>query len=231
MAAFNADIFTYTTSVNPTTFATEGSLSAVSGATALVCPQGRFLYENGRKLYPDANPGITTYMVGVFDPVSFLSGFIDPNSEKFTLMNTDKPVDQANSSNVFGTNPNGSTSDIAQPVFTRGNIIALGTVTVGSTALIGSTTTIANGDLNVLNGKLNLDISSPNPIVGTVTLGSGTATVSTSAVTAGSRIFLTYTTFSNPGILRVGTITAGTSFIINSNNLSDGSAVNWLIIN
>jgi hypothetical protein len=45
-------------------------------------------------------------------------------------MNTDKPVDMANSSNVFGTNPNGSTSDLAQPVYTRGDVIVGGDVIV-----------------------------------------------------------------------------------------------------
>lgn len=34
MAAFNADIFTYTTALNSTTYVVEGTLSAVSGATA-----------------------------------------------------------------------------------------------------------------------------------------------------------------------------------------------------
>ncbi len=128
MAAFNADIYTYTTSLNPTTYQTTGALGAVTGATASTCPQGRFLYENGKKLFPGAHPGVSTYMVGVFDPVSFLSGFIDPNSEIFTLMNTDKPVDQASSSNVFGTNPTTSTSDLAPPVYTRGDIITTGHV-------------------------------------------------------------------------------------------------------
>ena len=96
MNTFNDDMFTYTTSVDLNTYITTGTLTAVSGATTINCPKGRFLYENGKKLYPGANPGINTYMVGVFDPVSFLSGFIDPNSEAFTPMNTDKPVDMAN---------------------------------------------------------------------------------------------------------------------------------------
>lgn len=208
MTAFAADIFTYTTSMNPTTYVTTGTLSAVTGATTLTCPQGRFLYENGRKLYPGANPGVNTYMVGVFDPVSFLSGFIDPNSEAFTLMNTDKPVDMANSSNVFGTNPNGFASDLAQPVYTRGDVI--------------------------IGGKLIVDaVSGGNPIVGTAALGSGgTVIVNTTAVTTDSKIFLTYTSTTNgtPGILRADTIVTG-SFTITSLSSSDRNTVNWLIIN
>ena len=73
-------------------FVTIGTLTAVSGATAANCPKGRVLRENGRKLYPSANPGVTTYLVGVFDDKTFLNGFIDPNSAVFAPFNTDKPV-------------------------------------------------------------------------------------------------------------------------------------------
>jgi hypothetical protein len=92
---------------------------------------GRFLHETGRKLFPRANGGVNTLMVGVYDPVSGLSGFIDPNCESFTTMNTDKSanietiVAGANSQSVFGLNPNGNTSDLANPVFTRGDVTAL----------------------------------------------------------------------------------------------------------
>ena len=214
MTTFETDIFSYTTSLNNTTYVIEGTLAPITGATTATCPQGRFLYENGKKLYPGANPGVNTYMVGVFDPNSFLSGFIDPNSEAFTLMNTDKPVDMANSSNVFGTNPNGSTSDLAQPVYTRGDVI--------------------------IGGKLIVDAvtgSGNSAIVGTATLGSAsasTALVNTSAVTAASKIFLTYASLGGSGTqgaLRIGTITAGTSFQIISSGVNDISTVNWFIIN
>ncbi len=247
MAAFNNDIFTYTTALNSTTYVIEGTLSAVSGATAGNCPQGRFLYENGRKLFTGANPGITTYMVGVFDPVSFLSGYIDPNSEKFTLMNTDKPVDQANSSNVFGTNPTGGTSDLALPVFTRGDIIALGNMSVTGTALIGGATTISTGGLTITaggltitaggltitDGKLNLDAVGTNASVGVATLTAGAVTVATTAVTASSIILVSHkVVVGTQGILRTDTITAGTSFTIESSTgVLDTSTVNWLIIN
>jgi hypothetical protein len=73
-------------------YVTQGTLTAVTGGTAANCPKGRVLRENGRKLYPSANPGITTYLVGVFDDKTFLNGFIDPNSPVFVPFNTDKPV-------------------------------------------------------------------------------------------------------------------------------------------
>jgi hypothetical protein len=149
--AFQNDIFRYTTSVNPTTFVTTGtltSLATVGTATAANCPANRILRENGKKLYPGGlvvannttygapNPGVTTYMVGVYDPISFLSGFIDPNSKVFAPYNQDKPEYVAR-----GINPNGNTEvDQGPPVYT------LGTVTAGaglgySTPSTGSTVT------------------------------------------------------------------------------------------
>jgi len=149
--AFQNDIFQYTTSVNPQTFQTTGtltSLATVGTGTALLCPANRILRENGKKLYPSGlyvannttygapNPGVTTYMVGVYDPASFLSGFIDPNSKVFAPYNTDKPEYVPR-----GINPNGNTEvDQGPPVYT------LGTITSGSglgyaTPATGSTVT------------------------------------------------------------------------------------------
>ncbi len=142
-AIFKNDIFRYTTSVNPTTFATTGtltSLATVGTATDANCPANRILRENGKKLYPGGlvvannttygapNPGVTTYMVGVYDPISFLSGFIDPNSKVFAPYNQDKPEYVAR-----GINPNGNTEvDQGPPVYT------LGTVTAGTGILTTS---------------------------------------------------------------------------------------------
>ncbi len=131
VSAFHNDIYQYTTSVNPTTFATTGSLTSlatVGTATATNCPANRILRANGKKLYPPglvtANstaesvgpyPGVTTYMVGVFDPVTGLSGYIDPNSQAFAVYNTDKPEYIPR-----GINPNGSTVDQGPPVYSLG---------------------------------------------------------------------------------------------------------------
>lgn len=126
---FRDDMFTYKTSrVN---FTTIGTLTAVGGSQ---CPKGRFLYENGRKLYPGTHPGISTYMVGVYDSVSFLNGFIDPNSKLFAPMNTDKSyaaqIDD-NGRGVFGLNPDGGVEKDQGPgVFTLANSQFGGTVDI-----------------------------------------------------------------------------------------------------
>ena len=95
---FHNDFFTYstTTSFLNGNWEIIGTLTPVAGATKTNCPQGRVLRENGKKMYPDANPGIKTYMVGVYDDTTFLNGFINPNSPIFTPMNTDKPTYMAN---------------------------------------------------------------------------------------------------------------------------------------
>lgn len=70
-----------------------------------------------------------------------------------------------------------------------------------------------------------------NAKMGTSTLSGGTVTVSTTAVTANSRIFLTaQTSGAAPGALRVSAITAGTSFVITSTSGTDTSSVAWLIV-
>ena len=131
-SAFNTDFYTYTTSMNPPTYEIRGTLAAnVTGATAATCPANRILRENGKKLYPDANPQISTYMVGVYDANSGLSGYIDPNSPKFAVYNSDKPVYLSD-----GVNPNGGLTDQGQPVYTRG------TITAGSISSLGTFTAV-----------------------------------------------------------------------------------------
>ena len=116
-AAFNNDFYSYTVkTLNDET--TVGILSLLPGATAINCPSGRVLRETGRKLYPnEANPGITTPMVAVYDPVTFLNGYIDPNSPAFAVYSTD-------TSYFFnrGVNPATGLPDVGPPVYTLGPI-------------------------------------------------------------------------------------------------------------
>jgi hypothetical protein len=74
---------------------------------------------------------------------------------------------------------------------------------------------------------------------GTATLALGTVTVQTTAAKAGMIVVLTtQTPAGTPGAgLSVGTITPGTSFVINSNQLgllsiqtADSSTVGWVIV-
>lgn len=82
------------------------------------------------------------------------------------------------------------------------------------------------------NNKLNIPTGS-NAAAGTGTLSGGTATISTTAVTSSSLIFLTDTASSvtNVGTLTVSAKSAGTSFTVTSANVLDSSTFNWLIVN
>jgi hypothetical protein len=71
-----------------------------------------------------------------------------------------------------------------------------------------------------------------NAKMGVGTLSSGTATITTTAVTANSRIFLSDQgggVFANIGSLSVGTVVPGTSFVVNSSNITDSSNFAWVI--
>jgi hypothetical protein len=141
--------FSYST-VLTASLETVGTLTPVAGGNFTTCPGGRVLRENGRKLYPGANPGITTYMVGVYDSITLLSGFIDPNSRYFQIYNTDKPNFLPNGVAP----PNDNTVDLGPPVLTRGNVSAQGDLDIsGSARIYGST--YMQGDLEV-DGTLDV---------------------------------------------------------------------------
>lgn len=71
-----------------------------------------------------------------------------------------------------------------------------------------------------------------NASMGTATLSSGTVTVSTTKVTANSRIFLAANggTLTNIGSPYVSARSAGTSFTISSTNALDTAVVDWVIL-
>lgn len=126
-AAFNDDFYQYTTTRNAQTYVVSGVLSAVTDATAGNCPANRILRENAGRLYPDANPGISTLMVGVYDEITGLKGFIDPNAPIFAVYNTDKSYQTPN-----GVNPNGGLTDQGPPLYTRGSVTAGTAITAGT---------------------------------------------------------------------------------------------------
>jgi hypothetical protein len=125
---FANDFYTYTTSTDANGLTT-GTLTQVVGANATTCPQGRVLRDNGKRLYPSAHPGVTYGMVGVFDPQTFLNGFINPNSPIFAMFSTDKVyfTDNVGDSKNSGYDSNLSSTGLVNEgnaVFTNGNVIA-----------------------------------------------------------------------------------------------------------
>ena len=133
--------------------------------------------------------------------------------------------------------------------FTSNSSVA-GTLTLAYDASrLGSTTLTGNLIFNAAGNKiLSTSVASTTTAgansFGTVTLAGGTATVNTTAVTASSIIYLFRqgvgaTGAAALGILSVGTITAGASFVINAVQAanatalqaSDVSVIGWMIVN
>jgi hypothetical protein len=174
--SFEDDFFAYTTSVSAS-FQNVGTLTPVTGNAAL-CPQGRVLHETGRKLYPGANPGVTSYMVGVYDDQTGLRGFINPNCAVFLVLNSDKPNYLPQESETSGGTFGGLNQ--GQPVFTHGDVVAGGDMDIsGNGAIHGDS--VVHGDSYVYgNEQVNGDIVSGGIIVSQpvlVTTGNGTITI------------------------------------------------------
>jgi hypothetical protein len=114
-------------------------------------------------------------------------------------------------------------------------------VSAGVTALGNGTAGNTSGTLEAANyvaglGGLFETTHGSNATAGVSTLSSGTVTVSTTAIAAlaaagaaGDVVELTLQSCSTCGTLSVGTVTPGTSFVINSTNVLDASNVYWEI--
>jgi len=235
--AYNTVFFSYSTSLNGITYV--GTFGSVTGATAATCPAGRILHETGKKLFPGANPGVNDYMVSVYDPVSMLTGFINPNQPFFSLMNTDRANFLLDGPSGTGTGINASAR--ANALYTRGDVLAGGRLDLSGNAVIyGNISTLGNqyvgGNLSTIGslsvgGTVNFK---SGLVVGTGSMFAtpGSVTISTTAVTASSKIYLTFTGFAGTtGFLRVGTIVPGTSFQVISSQGGDQGSFSWLVIN
>lgn len=112
------------------------------------------------------------------------------------------------------------------------------TMIVGATLSVATATTTdkfnISGNVSLLTAGNKIKIATgTNASAGTGTLSGGTVTISTTAVTANSLIFLTDTASSltNVGTLSVTAKSAGTSFTVTSANALDTSTFNWFMIN
>lgn len=237
---FTGDFFSY--SVKKVNFNTVGTLSAVTADTSK-CPAGRVLRENGRKLAAGINPGVKTYMVGVYDNQSLLNGFIDPNSPVFAVYSDNRPnflVDNVDP----GDGANGGSqylTDRSAPVLTNGLVSAATTVSAGLTVTAGTGVTATTGNITATTGNLVATagglrlpvgkiVGSSNMASGSIQGGFRKLTVSGTGCTASSYMFLTYRDQNNSGVLSVEGLGAGT-FTLVSSNQNDSGNVNWLVIN
>jgi len=201
-AAFQNNIFLYTTGiVNNTTTGTltAWSVSAAAnppgnGSTAVTCPAGRVLRETGRKLYPGANPGVNTYMVGVYDAQTQLTGFIDPNASLYSLYNNDKPNFLADGVDAA----TGTGTDAGMSIFTLGNITAAGFVSTSS--VLATSGQIRSGTATAITPTGTVSL---NAALGQVFTYAVSNTVATETVNA--------TNFTNTGSIVYFVVTPNTS--------------------
>lgn len=129
----------------------------------------------------------------------------------------------------------------ADPAFT-GSPSVSGSVTAGTTltATLGAITA-TNGNLvlgtagnKILSTSVATTTTAGANSFGSVALASGTATVATTAVTANSLIFATVQALGTviaPKPIAITAITASTSFVITSSDVTDTSTVAWFIVN
>lgn len=153
-----------------------------------------------------------------------------------------------------GFNLNGFGNAVNIAVDGAPNQVTLGTNTpLAATSINGATLTLSGGaggfailgqtDIEIglqPNGKFRFENqgsvlafagAGAAASIGQATLVAGSATVSTSSVDANSEIFLSVQApGGTQGFLSIGTIIPNTSFVINSSDAADISAVNWWII-
>jgi hypothetical protein len=207
-AVFNNSFFQLQKSTNPTTYQDTYTLVAVTGATASNCPQGAYLRETGKKIYPGQYDGINQYYVGVFDDSSFLNGYINPNASIFLPMNTDKPL------NIVGDDkfPDGTgfSDNHGPPVYTHGDVLADGNViNLGyiSTSQYVHANQFVLAD-TYLQAKTYLSTGTYANI-GTY-LSTGTNITAETNISAGKQVF-SRTTINNPTITGSGNLTIDAS--------------------
>ena len=144
---FNTNIFQYSTYTD-SQLNTRGRLiihpSAVAGVN---CLPNTILRENGKKLHTGTHPDLVdpttnlpyTYLVGVYDIISGINGFINPNAPYFAVLNTDKSYqddltkEQVDASRntltaASGVYPYNNTSNqiLGPPVNTAGDVLSGG---------------------------------------------------------------------------------------------------------
>jgi hypothetical protein len=177
------------------------NVGTLTGSAATVV-KGTLLRENGKKLFPEANPGVSKYLVGVYLSESpFTSGFIDPNSGLFVEYNSDKPTYLGGSSEFVLTTP-------TIPEMTTNGTVVAGTGVVATTGTIKSTT------ITALSGATPTIDVSLGQVFTVAKAGGVNTTLSISNPQAGATVFLIITSDATaPGAGSLAEVTFGTNIL------------------
>jgi hypothetical protein len=229
--------------MDPVTLVESASLTAYGYGDFPPC---RILFENGKKIVPtsphfppiktvspvNGTRNLTSYMVGVFDPQSGLSGFIDPNSVNFAINSTDLPV-YMNAD--IGRGPSTDIKNSGNPVVTNGNILSLVDPT-GQEAPLPTYVGVAVRGVDYLNfsgpggGNGNGIFNAPYALAlnngfnsGSFGLATGqggdTATTNWAAMYASGDVYFTGNLYTKR---TAGTVTLGTGGTATASNVSIG---------
>ena len=234
MNSYTADLFNYTVTFDATTFTNIGRLSTI-GVPATSTLQGSILSETGKKLYPVANAGVSTFMVSVFDQTSKVTGYINPNSPTFAIFTGDKPPYMGQ-----GVDPGTSgLANLGNSIYTHGSVIADGfgtysgllstgqSLTVGTTASIG--TWLSTGTFARIGTTLSVGTSISS---GTVMIAPSTFTRNLSVSPAGTGATAGATTIGSATLIG-GALTINTTAVTASSKifLTNTSAANVVRLN
>lgn len=239
---FNTALFSYT-SARDANNVTQYTLAVNPDATVLNCKAGHILKENGRKLVPGANPGVTNYMVGVFDSSSLLNGFIDPNNNLFAVYNTNLPNFITRGVDTL-TGVDGTTNDMGPPVYTNGTVNADGSITTKDGDLVATTGNlvvakqIRSTTVTVLTPGSTVNINASLGQVFTLAQGSGVAVsvTATASPAVGSLVYLIVTQAGTAAAVSFGANTKGTTTTPTQNKtttfafVSDGTNLNMFSV-
>jgi hypothetical protein len=187
-AAFNNDFYTYTVTMN-SRFEKVGTFTLVS-SSATTCPANRILHLTGNKLVPGNNPmntfvgGLLTagvaspgrFMLKVYDPITFLSGFIDPTNTKFS--NFDQNLPNFYNQGTTGANPPMGGQD--------GEVVAKGQVRSGTVTV----STATAGGIYTIDPTLGQVFSFTGTQAGAITLA---VTAGSAAAAPGSVVYVLFT--------------------------------------
>lgn len=135
---------------------------------------------------------------------------------------------------TFLTVPDGSTTALERMRITNAGNVGIGTASPGEKLEVSGNIKATSGDVSIATAGKGLKVAEgANAKMGTAVLVAGTVTVSTTAVTANSRIFLTAQvlgTVADPKALAVTARVNGTSFTITSSDNTDTSTVAWMMV-
>lgn len=183
---------------------------------------------------------VVTTLTGAITTITGDSGGAEvPTAGNFNLLGTANQITVTGSANT-------ETFSVPSAFIAPGSIASTTTLT----ATLGAITA-TNGNLvlgtagnKIVSTSVGTTTAAGANSFGTVTLVAGTATISTTAVTANSIIILTRQSIGATGAaalgqLTIGTVTASTSFVINaaltatatSLATTDVSVIGWVIIN